>query len=76
MELYQAIQLSAQAQKEKGWRLEEIDMRNRAFQEDHARDCQEIEEFQRICCVEGDGARQLKLDELSVQQKKNKSAVN
>ena len=31
----------------------------------------DIEELRRICCVEADRARQLKLDEPSVQQKEN-----
>ena len=65
MELYQANQLSDQAQRAKSWLCEESDMRNIAFQEGRARDCQEIEELRRICCVEADRARQMKLDELS-----------
>ena len=44
-------------------------MRNRIFQEDHAKDCQEIEELRRICCEEAGGARQLRIDELSLQQR-------
>ena len=63
MELYQAHQLSDQLQREKGLSSEEIEMRNRAFQEDRAGDCQEIEEIRRICCAESDRARQLKYDE-------------
>ena len=61
---HQANQLSDQAQRETSWLCEEVDMRNTAFQEDRARDCQETEEFRRICCVEADRARQLKYDEL------------
>ena len=44
MELYLANQVSDQAQREKSWLCEELDMRNQAFQEDRARDIQEIEE--------------------------------
>ena len=33
--------------------------RNRAFQEDRARDCQNIEELRRICCMESDRVTQL-----------------
>ena len=65
MELFQANQLSDQAQKEKSWLCEELDMRNRAFQEDRASDCQEIVQLRRICFAEDDRARQLKYDELS-----------
>ena len=65
MELDQAAQLSDQAQKEKSWLREKIEMRNRAFQEDQARHCQDIEESRRICCAEADRARQLELDELN-----------
>ena len=75
MELYQANQVSDQAQREKSWLCEELDMRNRAFQEDRARDIQEIEELRRICCAEADRARQLKYDELSMQQKENLSTL-
>ena len=48
-------------------------MRNGAFQEDRARDRQEIEELRRICCAEADRARQLKFDELPMQQKERES---
>ena len=51
-------------------------MRNKAFQEDHARGRQEIEKLRRICCAEADRARELKYDELSTQQKENLCAVN
>ena len=64
MELYQAAQLSDQAQREKSWPSEKLEMRNRAFQEDRARGCQEIQELRRICCAEAERARQLKNDEL------------
>ena len=65
MELYQANQLTDQAQRVKSWLCEEVEIRNRAFQEDRARDCQYIEELRRICCAEADRARQMKYDELS-----------
>ena len=55
---------------------EELELRSRAFQEHRARDCQEIEELRRICCAEADRARQLKMDELSLQQKENPSTVS
>ena len=41
----------------------EMELRNRLFQEDHARDCQEIEELRRTCFEETDRARQARIDE-------------
>ena len=76
MELLRSNQLSVQAQREKSWLSEELEMRNKAFQEDRARDCQEMLKFQRICCAEAERARQLRIDELSMQQKENPSSVN
>ena len=51
-------------------------MRNRLFQERRARNCQDIEELRRICCEETDRARQLRIDELSVQQERSPSTVS
>ena len=75
-ELYQESQLTDQTRREKSWPSEELEMRNRSFQEDRARNCQEIEELRRICCAEAERARQFKYDELSVQQRENPSAVS
>ena len=47
-------------------------MRNRIFQEDHAKDCPEIEELRRT----PKRARLLKIDDISVQQRGNPSSVN
>ena len=74
--LYQAHPLSDQPQREKGWLCEDLEKRNRAFQEDRAGDCQETQELRRICCAEADRARQLKYDEPSTQKEDNPSAVN
>ena len=46
-------------------------MRSVLFGENHAKDCQEIEEFRRICCEETDRARQTRIDELSLHQELN-----
>ena len=46
-------------------------MRNRLFQENHARDCQEIEELRSICCEEADRARQARSQILELQNKVN-----
>ena len=70
MELYQANQLTDQT------RRDEVEMKNRAFQENRARSCQEIEELQRICCAEADRARQLRINELSTKKEERKSTVN
>ena len=43
-------------------------MRNKGFQEDRGKDCQEIEELQKI-------SRQSKIDELSMQHKEHPSTV-
>ena len=76
MELYQANLLTDQTRREKSWLCDELQMRNRAVQKDHARNCQEIEELQRIWCAEAERAGQLKYDELSVEQKENPSAMD
>ena len=51
-------------------------MRNRLFQESRAMNCQEIEELRTICCEETDRARQLRIDELFLQQERNPSTVS
>ena len=43
--------------------MENLELRNRLFLEDHARDCQEIEESRRFCCEETHQARQARIDE-------------
>ena len=53
-----------------------LELRNRLFQENHARDCQEIEELRRICFEETDRARQGRIDDLSVPQERNSTIVN
>ena len=54
----------------------ELELRNRLLQENHARNCQETEALRRICCEETDRARQLRIDELSLQQEKNPATVS
>ena len=41
MGLCQANQLTDQTRREESWPCDELEMRNRAFQEDRARNCQE-----------------------------------
>ena len=54
LQLHQASQWADQAQRDKISLYGDLELRNRLFQEDHARDCQEIEEIRRICCEETD----------------------
>ena len=54
----------------------ELELRNRLFQDNHARDCKEIEELRRIDCEETDRARQASIDELSVHQERNPTTVS
>ena len=54
----------------------ELELRNRLFHENHARDCQEIEELRRICCEETDRARQARIDELFMQQQRNPTTMS
>ena len=64
-----------QAQRDKISWYGELELRNGLFQEDHARDCQEIEEFTIISCEETDRARQARIDELCVHQGRNPATV-
>ena len=54
----------------------ELELRTRLFQENHAKDCQEIEELRRICCEETDQGRQARSEELSLQQQRNPTTVS
>ena len=54
----------------------ELEMKNRLFQENQAKDCQEIEELRRICCEETDQASHAIIDELSVRQERNPATVS
>ena len=76
LKLYQYNQLADQARREKIKLCGELEMKNRLFQESCARNCQDIEELRRICCEETDGARQLRIDEMFMQQKRNPAIVS
>ena len=56
--------------------MENLELRNRLFQENHARDCQEIAELRRICCEESRRARQARIDELSLDHERNPTTVS
>ena len=67
IQLLQASRWANQAQREtRSVCTGELELRNGLFQDNHARDCQEIEELRRICCEEANRARQARSDELSV----------
>ena len=51
-------------------------MKNRFYQESHTKTCQEIEELRRICCEETNRVRQLRIDELSLQQEWDPTTVS
>ena len=55
MEFHQANQLTDQSQRENSWLCNELEMRDKAFQEDRARRYREIEEKRKICCAEAEG---------------------
>ena len=50
-------------------------MRTRLYQQSHRRTCQEIVELRRICCEETDRARQVRIDEMSVQHVRDPTSV-
>ena len=60
VELYQANQWASQAQTENRRIFEELMMKSRLYQESHAKDCFEIEEFLVIYREEADRARQFR----------------
>ena len=49
----------------------EVELRNRLFQEGHARDVQKIQELSRICCEQSGRARRARIDELSGHQEES-----
>ena len=75
-QLHQANRWADQAQRDKICLYGELDLKNRLFQENRARDCQEIEELRKICCEETHQARQARSEGLSLQQQKNPATVN
>ena len=76
LQLLQANQRADQDKNNKISSYGELEMRNRLFRENQAKDCQEIEELRRICCEETDRAGQARIDELSMHQERNPTTVN
>ena len=70
-QLHQASRWADQAQGDQISLYGEFQLRSRLFQENHARDCQHIEDLRCICCEEADRGRQARSDELSMQQVRN-----
>ena len=75
-ELHQAIQSTDQSQREKIFLCTELEMRDRALQEDHTRSYQEIDELKKMCCTEAESAKPLRSDGLSTQKETSESSVN
>ena len=76
LQLQQANHWDDQAQGEKISLCGELEVRNRLFRENRAKDCQDIEELRRICFEETDRARQARIDELSMHQERNPATVS
>ena len=72
-QLHQASRWAGQAHRDKRRLYGKLELRNRLFQEDHARDCQK---FKRICCEETDRARKARIDELPMHQERNPTTVS
>ena len=70
-QLHQASRWADHAQRDRISLCGELELRNGLFQENQAKDCQEIEEWRRICCEETYRARQARSDEVSVQQEES-----
>ena len=49
---------------------------NRLFKENHATDCQDIDELRRICCEHTEQTRTVRSEELSLQQQRNPTTVS
>ena len=75
LEPYQAKPMGRSSSRRNRRLSGEPSTKNNIYQEHHARDCQEIEELRSICCKQADRVRQLRFNELSVQQE-NPSTVN
>ena len=72
----QRFRWAHRAQKDKISLYGEMELRSGLFQENHARDCQEIEELSRRCCEEIEQTRQARSEELSLQQRRNPTTMS
>ena len=64
------------SQRVKSWLCTELEMRDRALQEDRTKNYQEIEELKKMCCTDADRAKQLGIDEIATQEEESKSTVS
>ena len=77
LQLHQASRWADLARRDKISLYGELELRNRLFQEDHARDCQEIEELRRIFAkklIEQD--KQELVNKLSLHQERHPTTVS
>ena len=51
--------------------MHRIDKREKVLQKNRMRNFHEIEELRKLCCAEGESAKQLRIDDLSFQEKVN-----
>ena len=75
-QLHQTSRWADQAHRDKISLYGDLELTNRVFEENYARDCQQIEELRRICCEETGRARQARIDELSTHQEGNPTAAS
>ena len=75
-QLHPASRWADQAQRDKISLYGDLELRKRLFQENHARDCQEIEDLRRICREETDRAIPAKNEDLLVQQQRNPTILS
>ena len=66
-----ALQESGLQSSLKGWNFTSLERRERVLQEGRVRSLLEIEELKKMCCTEAERAKQLRIDELSIQEKEN-----
>ena len=76
LQLQQANQWVDQAQRDKTSLYGELEMRDRLFRENQAKDGKEIEELRIICCEETDRARQARSDVLCMHQERNPTTLS
>ena len=75
-QLHQASRWADQAQRDKISLYGELELRNRLFRENHARECQEVEELRRIFLEGANQARHARNEELSMQQQRYPTNVS
>ena len=59
------------SKREKNWLSTELDRRENVLLEDRIRGLQKTEELEKCCCAEAERAKQLRIDELCIQEKQS-----